>query len=187
MDEHPTHIRIWYRRFDVIIVTQRHQQQQWQQQRIYTHHQTWLQQVYRTLIEADQFDACMHEIDADVPPVIWQPICDATLSICATLPTFAWMHLVCVDADGQTHGQTEDWVRQKAICYATNGLRINGIKSPANNDYVNYLLHRDAQFLSGAYFDHDGTLIRNGAIVSERILAKYWYTQRQCQNELPMS
>ncbi|MFN5059688.1 MAG: hypothetical protein ACK5GU_07205 [Chloroflexota bacterium] len=79
------------------------------------------------------------------------------------------------------------WIRHAATRYAPCGQRINGILSPANDDYVNFLLHRDSCLLSGAFFGHDGIMMHNGCLASERILANFWVAHTTPSNIVPVS
>jgi hypothetical protein len=175
MDENTTLIRMCYRASDVVIAAQYNQTDVWQQIHTYTKHPSWLQQVYRTLHATDQFNACLHDVTAEAPASHWVPYCEATITTLAMCAPYDWIHLVCTHPDSAI----ENWIRQTAVHVAPMGQRINGMNQPANKQYANYLLNRDSQFISGAYFAHDGTMIRNGSIMSERILANRFHSKSQ--------
>lgn len=177
MDDNTTLLRMCYRAADVLITAKHNKTDVWHQVHTYPNHRLWLQQVYRTLNETDQYTACIHEIVAGIALELWQPVCEAVIAELSTISPHRWTHLLCVDADEGMHSHAENWVRSMAAHYAPLGQRVNGIRCPANINYVNYLLHHNSQLLSGAYFDHDGSMIRNGLISSERSLAYIWRTQ----------
>lgn len=186
MDENTTLIRMCYRASDVQIVAQQNNAVLWQLQHTYPNHQTWLHQVYRTLIENDQSMACLHEISTHVPSSTWQSVCDATIAARTLITPRIWAHLVCIDSNELLHTSVQ-WIRHTATRYAASGQRINGILSPANEHYVNFLLHRDSCLLSGACFGHDGIMMHNGCLASERILANFWITHTTPQHVVPVS
>lgn len=176
MDDNTTRLRLCYRATDVVITAQHTQTDLWHQTHTYPNHQLWLQQVYRTLNQTDQCNACIHEVVAGVDSTVWQPICEAVIVGLTMISSSRWAHVLCIEADEEIHSIAENWVRTMAAHYAPHGQRINGIQCPANINYVNYLLHRDSHLLSGAYFDRNGSMIRNGLMSSERILARVWHT-----------
>lgn len=187
MDDNTTRIRMCYRASDVLIVAQHNHADLWRLQHTYAYHHLWLQQVYRTLIENDQFTACLHVIAADVPSNIWQTACDDAIAARTTISPRIWAHIVCVATTEATYGDVEQWIRHTAKRYASSGQRINGMLSPAKNSYVDYLVHRDSWFLSGAFFGHDGNILRNGCLTSERTLADFWIRHVSRHNAIPVS
>lgn len=187
MEQNTTHIRMCYRASDVVIVAQHNHADIWRLQHTYTHHQLWLQQVYRTLNENDQCTACIHVITVDVASGTWQTACDAALATRTSVAPWIGAHIVCIGADDTKLAETETWVRHAATDYAPSGQRINTMLLPTISNYVDYLLHRDAWFLSGAFFDTNGTLLRNGCSVSERTLANYWITHVSRHNVVHVS
>ena len=175
MDDNTTRLRLCYRASDVVITAQHTQSDLWHQTYTYPNHRLWLQQVYRTLNQTDECRSCIHEIVAGVDSTVWQPICEEVILGLTMITSSRWAHVLCIDADEGMQSHAENWVRTMAAHYAPRGQRINGIQCPANENYVNYLLHSDSLLLSGAYFQQDGSMIRNGLISSERILAQFWH------------
>jgi hypothetical protein len=186
MDDNTPLIRMCYRASDVLVVAQYNQTELWHQVHNYTDQHTWLQQVYRTLIENNQFTACLHIITGDTPSSVWQSACIAVIAASEAIQPCLWSHVICT-TDGADIADAENWVRRAAWTYAHKGQRINGIESSESNIYVNYLLHHDSQLISGAFWNENGRMTRNGCIHSERILAHYWITHVSPQQSIHMS
>jgi hypothetical protein len=160
----------------------------WHQVHTYTDHQTWLHQVYRTLIENNQYTACLHIIAAGTPSSIWQSACEAVIAASRSNQSHIWSHVIQVTMmDEPNTSDAENWIRRTAWTYAQRGQRINGIEYPTNHDYVNYLLHRDSQLISGSFWDCHGIMVRNGCLQSEQRLAYYLITHASAQHTIHMS
>ncbi|MEY3990735.1 MAG: hypothetical protein RI985_1816 [Chloroflexota bacterium] len=188
MDDNIPFIRMCYRGSDVLIVAEHNQVELWHQVHTYTDHQTWLQQVYRTLIENNQFTACLHIIGADTPSSIWQSACEAMIAASISNRSRIRSHVLQVTkVDEPSTSGAENWVRRTALAYAHRGQRINGIEHPTIHNYVNYLLHHDSQLISGGFWDCRGVMVRNGCIQSEQLLANYVVTHVSPQQTIHMS
>lgn len=177
MEESTTHIRMQYCESEIVIVATQQQNALWHQTYTYANHHTWLPQVYRTLLHTDQRYTFMHEIDNHTPSLHWHAICRHTLAMFAAIIRSECVHVLCV---ASTHCDVifiENWLPHSATHLATSGHRINGIMCPAHTHYLEFLQSQESRLLSGALFQHDGVMIRNGSTDAERRLAHYWHTQ----------
>lgn len=149
----------------------------WSVTHSYTNQEVWLSQVYRTLSTATGVIAIMHVISSPH----WQSSCSEIIEMCTTRNKLPSIHLICphVDEREQDHAVIEEWVRECGRSIAPYGHRINGIANIKHRALVGYLLDHTSRFLSGAYFDEHGIMVRNGCSIAERIVAQHWYTTQR--------
>lgn len=141
----------------------------------YTHKELWQSQVYRTLSTYTDSASVIHLIAAGATTSHWQTWCIESIRHCIEQHGPRCIHLVCACHDTHDHAVIEEWVREYARQIAPFGHRINGIADLNQPDLVAYLLSDASRFLSGAFFDVHGVMIRNGCSVAERMVAQSWY------------
>jgi len=178
MEESTTYIRMQYCESEIVIVATQQQTALWHQTNAYANHHAWLPQVYRTLLQTDQRCIITHEIDEHTPSLHWHAICRHTQTMFAAIMHSECVHVLCV---ASTHCDVmfiENWLPHSAIHLAESGHRINGIMCPAHTHYLEFLQSQESRLLSGALFQQDGVMIRNGSSVAERMLARFWHAQQ---------